>query len=860
MKDSVSYVWGVGLSIAAIAIAQPAAAQGAALVGVELRESESGLEIILEIPGADAPQVLTSSEGETLTIYLLDTQLRLGEGDRFQQLNPAVGIDAIEIDPFGLNSVRVTVVGSRVGADTQVDSSFGSVVLNVPGASLAAPPSPDVPTGTGVDATQAPSEAIDAAPIEVVVTATRTEEATTDVPRAVTVITREQIEESSLLSNDLSTILGELVPGLGPPNPEGRTRNQSLRGRRALILIDGIPQNTNTSFDTELSSIDPSAIERVEVIRGPSATYGDGATGGIINIITRTPADAGFESNAALTLRPDFGNLDEDGFGYKAQYGFSGREGDVDFVLNLAFDSDQAYFDAEGDRIPPDGLSSDNDTIDALAKIGIDLGPSDRLQFSYQVFNNDFESEFTTDSSIFAIPGNQEAEALEIGELDFDDPPEQTVQNFNLTYRHEAFLGSQLDAQVYYRTTDLTQIFTDLRTNPFFADPANFPAAPRAFQTNLDASEFGTRVQLDSPLGDRLGLVWGIDYAREENEAPFNDLDADLLDQNIVSVIGNSTQAPDYSLESLGLFAQLKWDISDRWIFSGGARFEAINGDVDTYTASPFSPAAAAAPPPTIEGGQIETDDVVFNAGLVFKASPDVSLFANFSQGFSIPSLGFTLGSLPPGTDIDSAIALDAQKVDNYELGISGNWRDVQVSLAGFYNESELGSNLVPGDPITEIVRAPQRNYGFEFTVDWQPSDRWSLGSILTWNEGDFDPDDDGDFDALSSVQVQPLQLTLYVENETLPRWRNRLQMFIVGDRDRAFEDEVDLFEIEGYTLVDFISTLDLGSNNRLQFGIDNLLDEQYLPVSSQERIGSNETRRFPGRGRTFSLRYEIDF
>lgn len=806
------------------------------ITNVRLTSTESGIEVVLETTGQLQPPT-TEIVGNALIADIPNATLILSEGDEFQATSPAEGIALVSVTDVPDNRVRVVITGVDAPPIADITTVEQGLAFSV---------SPSTEGSTAEEDT-----------IQVVVTATRTEEEILDVPRSVTVIEREEIEDTSLLSNNLSTILGTLVPGFGPPTATGRTRAQSLRGRPALILIDGIPQNTNTSFSTELTVIDPSAIERIEIVRGPSAIYGNGATGGIINIITRRPAEGRVVSEAAVTLISDLVDSDGDGFGYGLQYGLSGREGSVDFRVNASFDSDRASFDAEGDRIPPNGLSNDNRLLNLLARVGVDITDEQRLDLSYNIFNDNFESDFISDPSILQIPGEQKARALEIGDIDFDESPEQTVQNLNLTYRHDDIFGAQFDAQVYYRTTELTQAINDIRGS---FPPEAFPDAPRVFQTNLDSSGFGTRLQLDTPFSESFSVLWGVDYNYEENEAPFNALDVEAFDQDREArIIGNPTQTPFYSLNSVGLFTQLNWDISSRWLVSGGLRYENITADVEDYTASPFSNIAGS--PPQIEGGRVNADDVVFNLGVVYEASPNVGLFANFAQGFSIPRLNTVLGFLPAGTSIEDSFSLEPQKVNNYEIGVRGVWDDVQLSLAGFFNESELGSALIV-DPtgFTDVVRAPQRNYGIEFTADWSPTERWALGGILTWNEGEFDAQDDGSYLALSSVEVQPLHLTLYVENETLPGWRNRLQVLTVASRDRAFDDGVDQFEIDGYTTVDLISSVSLGSAGQLELGIQNLLNEQYFPVDSQERIGIQETRRFAAQGRTLSLRYRATF
>ena len=119
-----------------------------------------------------------------------------------------------------------------------------------------------------------------------VVTATRTEEDVVNIVRSVTVITRDQIEQQSKLSTNLADILAKTVPGFGSPTNRSNTFGQTLRGRNISVLIDGVPQNANLqSIHAALTTIDPSAIERIEVVRGPNAIYGGQATGGVVNII-----------------------------------------------------------------------------------------------------------------------------------------------------------------------------------------------------------------------------------------------------------------------------------------------------------------------------------------------------------------------------------------------------------------------------------------------------------------------------------------------------------------------------------------------------------------------------------------------
>lgn len=215
------------------------------------------------------------------------------------------------------------------------------------------------------------------------------------------------------------------------------------------------------------------------------------------------------------------------------------------------------------------------------------------------------------------------------------------------------------------------------------------------------------------------------------------------------------------------------------------------------------------------------------------------------------PPVGFAVG--------EDLLGLEPQKVDNYEIGVRGNWNNVQASLSGFYNYSDLGANLVnfPGGGF-EIVRAPQRNYGFEATLDWQPGRNWKLGSTLSSIFGENDEDNDDEFLALDSFDIPPLKLTAYVENQTTPGWRNRLQLLYLGNRDRGFEDGSDPVPIEDYLVVDLISGIQLGPGTLL-LGIQNLFNNQYQSVAQQLDVGiDGELFNYAERGRTFSVNYRV--
>lgn len=115
-------------------------------------------------------------------------------------------------------------------------------------------------------------------------------------PASVAVIDREQIERSA--ATDLLDLLGSQA-GLQIRDTmgDGNRASLSLRGfgenamNNTLVLVDGRRLNQPTLSGPDLNSVPLANIERIEIIRGAGTVlYGDQAVGGVVNIITRTPA------------------------------------------------------------------------------------------------------------------------------------------------------------------------------------------------------------------------------------------------------------------------------------------------------------------------------------------------------------------------------------------------------------------------------------------------------------------------------------------------------------------------------------------------------------------------------------------
>ena len=129
-------------------------------------------------------------------------------------------------------------------------------------------------------------------PTEVVVTADREPEPISRTGSSISVVKGETLATSNpgSLVDALRTVPGLDISESGGP---GSTTNIRLRGAntgQTLVMIDGIRINdpTAASGDFDFAMFAPSAIERIEVLKGPqSALYGSDAMGGVVNIITK---------------------------------------------------------------------------------------------------------------------------------------------------------------------------------------------------------------------------------------------------------------------------------------------------------------------------------------------------------------------------------------------------------------------------------------------------------------------------------------------------------------------------------------------------------------------------------------------
>ncbi|MEO0539891.1 MAG: AMIN domain-containing protein [Cyanobacteria bacterium P01_A01_bin.105] len=117
-----------GSALAALA-AQPAHAAATVIQGVELNPTKAGLAVELSTKSGDIPQIFAASKGNTLEAEIANVRLDLPQGERFQQDNPAPGIDSILLEAAGDNTVRLTINGAEGAPVSTVEKKTGNELL-----------------------------------------------------------------------------------------------------------------------------------------------------------------------------------------------------------------------------------------------------------------------------------------------------------------------------------------------------------------------------------------------------------------------------------------------------------------------------------------------------------------------------------------------------------------------------------------------------------------------------------------------------------------------------------------------------------------------------------------------------------
>lgn len=669
----------------------------------------------------------------------------------------------------------------------------------------------------------------------VVVTASRTNSSKEDSPQTVRVITEEEISQQLQLTSDSSQILSNLLPSYSPSRQKMSGSGETLRGRTPLILIDGIPQsNPLRPTGREAHTIDFSMVEQIEVIQGANATNGVGAAGGVINLITKRPEPGSLNQHAEVQITTPTSELDSDTLSYKTSYGVSGNRGDVDYLFSASLEDQGLFLDGNRDPVGVDNTQGDlmdSRSFNILGKLAYWIDDDQRLQFTLNHYNIEGHNNYV---SVTGDRANGVVTTSERGTPE-GDAPYNRVWTTGLSYDHYDLAGMRLSAQMFYQDYEALFGATNSAT---FQDPAIAPVGSFYDQTMASTSKFGTKVSLtkDDLLNDRLSLTGGFDTLFDETEQYLYQSDR--------------TYVPPTEYTDLSPFIQAEFRPVDSLLLSAGARYEYAKLKINDYRT------VAANNSVDVAGGNPSFNETLYNVGAVWKPVDHWSLFANYSEGFSIPDVGRALrGISTPNQSVNSIENLSPIVTDNIETGVRFENGRLAAELSYYESSSDFGSRLTEVDDVFYMQRQETEIKGFEASVDYQFTDQHTGRLAYSRMEGRYDSNDDGSLDAkLSGLDVSPDRLTA----SWSANWTDNLSTFVQANYafDKTF-DEANR-EFDGYLLMDAAVGYQLPVG-QVNVGIANLLDEQYVSYYSQSAL-VNDERYFAGRGRTVTFGYRVDF
>ncbi len=669
---------------------------------------------------------------------------------------------------------------------------------------------------------------------EVVVTATRNSKSVDKIPGAVTVISQKELETQYLLADDPSAALATYIPGYAPSRQKMSSTGESLRGRNALILLDGVPQTNPLRGGMREGYIaDTAIIERVEVINGASAMQGMGATGGIVNYITKSPKAEGTTHSINVRLASQ---LRHDSLDWKTGYTLQHKSGEFDL---LAFGSIQQRglgYDGKGRPLGIEavqGDTMDSEGTDLFFKIGKNFGDQ-RLQLTINRFRMEGDGDykpvnanFATGTPTSATPGTPPGA-----------PPRNKVETSSLEYRHNDLLGGSFNAQFFKQ--DFASLYGATNTSTF-QDAAIAPKGTLYDQSEVVADKYGAKMTYVRPntLVNGLEFTAGLDYLRDRTK------------QWLAGT--GRTWVPLLDFTSLAPFTQLEYETGPLTV-RAGVRHEDAKLNVDTYTT------LAAYGSRLVKGGERSFSKNVKNIGAVWRFDQNWSAFISSAEGFGLPDVGLVLRAVnKPGQSVDQVFEMQPIITRNNEIGV--NWRGAIGSLgASFYDSrSKLGAALrVNSAGIGQLDRVPTTVRGWEISGELRATKTLSAFGSFARTMGKTATTAGAPMDVELGARSQgPGKLVAGTNWQFMPKATVRLQATTLFDRDINIGRTVGTTNLEehfnGYTLVDLAGSYD-SPWGKVGVGIENLTDRQYIGYYPQSVSYKDPVSHFAGRGRTLSV------
>lgn len=590
----------------------------------------------------------------------------------------------------------------------------------------------------------APALAADPVEQQMVVIGSRAPTSISELPGTVWVIEREQLDQQTQAGVPLKEALGQLIPGLDIGS-QGRTNNgQNLRGRSVLVMIDGVSLNSSRGISRQFDSIDPFNIERIEVMSGASAVYGGGATGGIINIVTKKGVGGDTRFNTELGARSGFQSHEDHDL--RAAQSISGGNDLFNGRLAIAYQKNGAAYDGSGDQVLTDITQTDlqyNRSVDLMGSLGFTFANGHSLDLGLQYYDSGYDGDRGLDlgRNFDALRGRAPYSIK--GGVDLDREPESKRHQFNATYHAPEVLGHDLYLQAYYRNEKMA--FNPFPTIRYSNSGAINYGTSYYSASQQDTDYYGMKLALVKTW-ERASLTYGVDLDREKftsDQMLFNLPLAAASGGLVASEQAKLGRYPDIDTDSRAFFLQGSWKATDDLTLSAGVRRQSMSTDVSDFVAANQQILIANGLGKTadaVPGGSKDYDVNLVNVGAIYKLNLQQQVWANYSEGFELPDPAKYYGfgrygaadgnghyPLLQGVSVNDS-PLDGIKTKQVELGWRHTDGALDTQVAAFYSWSDKSIKYDSKTLAVLQQDTKKRNYGLEGQATYWLDDHWQVG------------------------------------------------------------------------------------------------------------------------------------
>ena len=685
---------------------------------------------------------------------------------------------------------------------------------------------------------------------EVVVSANRWEQDDERIPDQITVIKPRDIAlnnpgtAAEMLQQSGEVFVQKSQQGGGSPMLRGFGAN------RALIVVDGVRMNNAIYRAGNLQnviSVDPSVIERAEVIHGPGAmTYGSDAIGGVMDFHTLSPR---FSNDSNLLIHGGamvrYASAASERAGH-LHVGIGSRK--ISFLGSASFtkfDDLRAGTDGPDDYLRPwtseviNGVDSQvvntdrelqkQSGYDNKAYIGkLAWKPSDALEIGANVYFSTTSNVPRYDRLIELRNGAPRSAEWYYG------PQEWKMASFRVT--HTAKKGPWSTARLLVSMQDYTESRND----------RNFRSSGLRQQTE---NVSGIWVNLDANVryGERTQVFYGAELVSNDVDSYGIRIDQETREEEIIN-----SRYPDGSTWSTGsVYAGLMHDLTERITVSAGARFSwsSLECAFDT-TLFPYP----------ITKTSLNNSAITGNVGLAFRPDKSWKLAVDLSTGFRAPNID-DIGKVfesEAGLLVVPNPELEAEYAYNAEITVEKVIAErVKVGITGYSN---LLDNAMVRRPFTlngqdsilyendrsqvdAIQNAAQATViGFVFGVDAKLGRGISLNLRYNWQDGQEEDDDNAKPVPLRhspppfgqaglSWEKKKLRMQAYIQFSAgfsfsdLPPSEQSKPIYARNDAGEPFAPSWTTFNLKG--------SYQLTKQLLASAGIENIMDQLYRPYSS---------------------------